>query len=140
MPLSNLFGTAAGTCRYCGNKAGLIARDLPECKAGHNVDWNRMVEFAAEAARTHNFDEKNLRLSLAEIARTSYEDGTTVNQALEEGWKRGVGHAMADGIVSQPRSASKRTKQSGTDAPTYPTGQITLESNPTEPPSPRGQP
>ena len=59
-----------------------------------------MVTLAAEAARTHTFNEKALRLSLAEIARNSYGDGATVNQALEEGWKRGIAHAMADGIIT----------------------------------------
>ena len=59
-------------------------------------------------ARSHAFDEKTLRLSLAEIARNSYGDGTTVNQALEEGWKRGVGHAMADGILTQTEETKLR--------------------------------
>ena len=44
-----------------------------------------MVGLAADAARSHDFDEKSLRLSLAEIARNSYGDGSTVNEALEEG-------------------------------------------------------
>lgn len=39
---------------------------------------------AAEAARAHNFDEKTLQLTLAEIAGRSYGDGTIVNQPLEE--------------------------------------------------------
>ena len=66
-----------------------------------------MVELAADAARTHNFDEKSLRPSLAEIASSSYEDGGTVNQAPEEGWKRGVGHAMGDGIVNSGTSSPR---------------------------------
>ena len=60
-----------------------------------------MVAIAADAARTHNFDEKTIRLTLAEIARRSYGNGATVNEALEEGWKQGVAHSMADGIISQ---------------------------------------
>ena len=31
----------------------------------------------------------------------SHGDGTTVNEALEEGWKQGVAGAMADGILTQ---------------------------------------
>ena len=60
-----------------------------------------MVALAAEAVRTHRFDEKTLRLSLAEIARRSHGDGDTVNQALEEGWKLGVAHSMADNVLTQ---------------------------------------
>ena len=67
-----------------------------------------MVTAAAQAAASHNFDEKTLRISLAEIARRSYGDGATVNQALEEGWKQGIGHAMSDGIVTQNEEAKLR--------------------------------
>ena len=103
MHLSTLLKSAAGICRYCGNKAGILSRDHPECKAAYQHSWNRMVKLAAAAARSHKFDEKNLRLTLAEIARNSHCDGATVNQALKEGWKRGVSHAMADGIITQPQ-------------------------------------
>ena len=67
-----------------------------------------MVAVAAEAARTHVFDEKTLRLTLAEIAGRSHGDGATVNEALEEGWKQGVAGAMADGIVTQAEEVSLR--------------------------------
>ena len=60
-----------------------------------------MVSLATDTTRTHQFDEKTLRLTLAEIARRSYGDGAIVNEALEEGWKQGVAHSMADGILTQ---------------------------------------
>ncbi len=108
MSLSNLLRSAAGICRYCGNKAGVLTRDHPECGRTYNGGWHRMVELAANTARTHTFDEKSLRLSLAEIARSSYGDEATVHQALEEGWKRGVTHAMADGIITQAEETKLR--------------------------------
>lgn len=40
-------------------------------------------------------DGKTLRLSLSEMARWSYGDGMTVNQALEEGWKQGRDYSAA---------------------------------------------
>ena len=67
-----------------------------------------MVELVADAARTHSFDEKTLRLTLAEIAVRSYGDGATVNQAFEEGWKQGIAHAMADGILTQDEESRLR--------------------------------
>ena len=100
MPLSNLLRSASGTCRYCCNKAGVLARGHPECRRTFDDGWNQMVNLAAEAARSHTFSGNSLRLARAEIANNSYGDGATVNQALEEGWKRGVAHAMADGIVT----------------------------------------
>ena len=108
MPFSNLMKSAAGTCRYCGSKAGILTRDHPECQDVYQAGWTRMVELAADAARSHNFDEKALRLSLADIARRSYGDGATVNLALEEGWKQGVSHAMADGIITQHEESQLR--------------------------------
>ena len=41
-------------------------------------------------------------------AQRSYGDGATVNQALEEGWKQGVAHSMADDIMSQAEEAKLR--------------------------------
>ena len=101
MPVSNLLKSASGTCQYCGDRAEVLTQDHPECRRTHQHGWDRMVQIAADAARTHSFDEKSLRLSLAEIAHNCHGDGPTVNEALEEGWKRGVAHAMADGIISQ---------------------------------------
>ena len=59
MPLSNLLKSAVGTCRYCGNKAGALARDHPECRRTFDVGLNRMVELAAEAARNREKTPKN---------------------------------------------------------------------------------
>ena len=67
-----------------------------------------MVNLAVEAARTHAFDEKSLRLTLAEIAHRSFGDGATINLALEEGWKQGIDHSMADGILTQAEEARLR--------------------------------
>ena len=85
MPISNFPKSAAGPCCYCGNRARLLTQDHPECYRTYQADWTRMAEFAADAAQSHNSDEKSLRLSLAETARNSLEDGNTVNQALQEG-------------------------------------------------------
>ena len=108
MPLSNLLKSAAGTCPFCHQKAGIIARTHRDCQETFQSGWTEMVAIAAEAARTHQFDENTLRLTLAEIARRSYGDGATVNEALEEGWKQGVAHSMADGIITQAEEAKLR--------------------------------
>ena len=60
-----------------------------------------MVQLAAQAAASHDFDDKTLRLSLAEIAHRSYEDDTTINQAMDESWKQAIDHAVADGNLTQ---------------------------------------
>ena len=95
MPPSNLLKSAADTCRFCGQKAGVLFRSHPGCRRTYDAGFQEMVNLAADAARTHNFDEKALQLALAEIAHRHYGDGTTVNAAPEEGWKRGVAHSMA---------------------------------------------
>ena len=82
MRLTNLLRSDAGTCRYCGNKARVLTLDHPGCRRTHLHGWNQMVQLTSEAVRAHNFDEKNLRPSLAEIARNSYGDDATINEAL----------------------------------------------------------
>ena len=106
--MGNTLKSAADTCRYSGNKAGVLTRYHPECRRTFDAGWNRMVGIAADAAKAHQFDEKSLRLSFAEIASQSHGDSATVNEALEEGWKRGVAHAMADGILTQAEEAKLR--------------------------------
>ena len=58
-----------------------------------------MVNLAAEAAGSRDFDESHLRLTLSAVAKISYGNEDTVNLALEEGWKRGVAHSVADKII-----------------------------------------
>ena len=89
MPLSNLLKSAAGTCPFCNQKAGIISREHPECRRTYQAGWNEMVRLAAHAARSHEFHPNSLRVSLAEIAKRSYGDASTVARALEEGWRRG---------------------------------------------------
>ena len=108
MPLSNLLKSAAGTCPFCHQKAGIISREHQGCRRTYQAGWDEMVHLAAQAARSHQFDEKPLRFALAEIVRRSYRNGNTVNQALEEGWKQDVSHSMADGIISQQEETKLR--------------------------------
>ena len=108
MPFANLLKTAAGTCRYCGKRAGVITRDHPECGRTYNAGWHRMVNLAAQAATSRNFDENALRTALTDIAKNSYGDGATVERALEEGWRRGVQQAAADGTITREEESSLR--------------------------------
>ena len=84
MPLSNLLKSAAGTCPFCHQKAGILSREHPECCRAHQAGRHEMVQLAAQVAASRTFDEKSLRVTPAEIARRSYGDGATVNQSLEE--------------------------------------------------------
>ena len=74
MPLSNILKYVAGTCSFCNQKAGILSREHPECRRTFQTGWEEMITVAAEAARTHTFQEKPLRLTLAEIAQRSYRD------------------------------------------------------------------
>ena len=59
-----------------------------------------MVRLASGAARSHEFNPNSLQVSLTEIAKRSYGDATTVARALEEGWRRALRHAAADGSIA----------------------------------------
>ena len=83
MPLSNLLRSAAGTCPICHQMAGILSRKHAECRRTHQAGWHEMVQLAAVAAGSHEFNPNSLQVSLAEIARHSYGDASTVAQALE---------------------------------------------------------
>ena len=100
MPLSNLLKSAAGTCPFCNQKAGILRRKHPDCRRTYQAGWNEMVRLAGFAARSHEFNPNSLQVSLAEIARRAYGNGSTVARALEEGWRRAVRNAAADGSIT----------------------------------------
>ena len=100
MPLSNLLKSAAGTCHFCNQKAGIISREHPECRRAHQAGWHEMVELAADAAGFHEFNPNSLQVALTEIARRSFGDASTVARALEQGWRRAARKAAADGSIT----------------------------------------
>ena len=77
MPLSNLLKSAAGTCPFCRQKAGILSREHPDCRRTFQAGWNEMVRLAGDAVRSHEFHANSLQVSLAEIARWSFggQDG-----------------------------------------------------------------
>ena len=100
MPLSAFLKSVAGTCPLCNQKAGILSREHPECRRTFQAGWHEMVQLAAHAARSHEFNPNSLQVSLAEIARRAYGDASTVARALEEGWRRTVRKAAADGSIT----------------------------------------
>ena len=101
MRLSNLLKSVAGTCPFCNHKASILSREHSQCRRTYDAGFQEMITLAADAARIHTFDEKTLRIALVDIAKRSYGNGTTVNQAPEEGFRQGVAQAMADGIITR---------------------------------------
>ena len=99
MPLSDLLKPAAGTCPFYHQKAGILSREHPHCRRTFQAGWHEMVQLAA-AAGSHEFNPNSLQVSLAKVARDSYEDASTVARALEEGWRRAVRKAAADGSIT----------------------------------------
>ena len=100
MPLSNLLKSAAGTCPFCNQKAGILIREHPDCRRAHQAGWDEMVQLAAQAAGSHEFNPNSLQVALTEIARRSFGDASTVNRALEEGWRRAVRKAAQGGSIT----------------------------------------
>ena len=100
MPLSNLIQTLTCPCPFCHQKVGILSREHPECRRAHRAGWNEMVQLAAHAAGSHEFNPKSLQVTLTEIARRSFGDASTVARALEEGRRRAVRKAAADGSIT----------------------------------------
>ena len=46
MPLSNLLKSAAGTCPFCHQKAGILSREHSQCRRTYQAGWNEMVRLA----------------------------------------------------------------------------------------------
>ena len=92
-----------------------------------------MVNLSALAARSQEFHPNSLRVSLAEISRRSYGDASTVARALEEGWRRAVIHAAADGSITREeefrlRRFRDRLGQNRSSAHAQATAQLNLTS------------
>ena len=65
MPIALLLNSAAGTCPFCNQKSGILYREHSQCRHTRDAGLQEMTLIAAEAARTHQFDEKNLRFTPA---------------------------------------------------------------------------
>ena len=65
MPFSSILKSVTGTCRYCRRKASIIARAHWDCQENFQTGWTEMLAIAAGAARTYQFDERTLRLTVA---------------------------------------------------------------------------
>ena len=100
MPLFSFLKSGAGTCPFCNQKAGIISREHPDCRRTHQAGWDEMVELAAQAAKSHEFHPNSLQVALTEIAKRSFGDDSTVARALEEGWRRALRQAAADGSIT----------------------------------------
>ena len=99
MPLNKILQSLKGQCRYCGQQTGLLKRDHPECRQTHQAGFKEMVQLAAQAAAAHSFNEVALRQSLQAIAQRCYATDLDIEQALEEGFARGISQALTDGIM-----------------------------------------
>ena len=45
MPLSNLLRSAAGTCPFCNQKAGILSREHPERRRAHQTSRDQQVDY-----------------------------------------------------------------------------------------------
>ena len=101
MPITRFIQSLSGTCRYCGQKTGLLKRDHRECRQTHQTGYQEMVQLAAQAASAHTLNEAALRQTLGAIAQRSRAADEDIDRALEEGFRQGVTQAMSDGILTR---------------------------------------
>ena len=124
MPLPNLLRSAAGTCPYCNQKAGILSRDHPDCRRKYDASFPEMVTLTAKATRIHALDildGRTLRLTIVDIAKRSHGDGETVNQALAELMHFAVRERVISetSLVKQPITYNKRDVVPGTTLVQY---------------------
>ena len=46
MTLSNFLKSAAGTCPFCNQKAGILSREHPDCRRTYQAGWDEPVRLA----------------------------------------------------------------------------------------------
>ena len=101
MPLTKFIQSLKGTRRHCGQPAGLFQYRHSQCRQTHTAGIQEMVQLAAQAAAAHTFNEAALRQFLQAIAQRCYATDLDMEQALEEGFARGVAQALTDGIMTR---------------------------------------
>ena len=101
MPIAKIADFLAGTCRHCGQQAGVLVQDHKTCRDTHRTGFQQMVSLVARSATDHSFNEAALRQTLGAIANRSRATGEDIDRALEEGFRQGVAQAMADGIITR---------------------------------------
>ena len=57
MPITKFLQSLNGTCRHCGQPAGLLRRTHPECWQTHTAGFTEMIQLAAQTASAHTFNE-----------------------------------------------------------------------------------
>ena len=56
MPLSNLLKSAAGTCPFCNQKAGILSREHQGCRRTHQAGWDEMVHLPTVGGKFQQSD------------------------------------------------------------------------------------
>ena len=93
--------TSMGTRRYCGQNAGFLRKQHGQCRELHATGIQEMTQLVTQAAGTVGFNETALRSTLQAIATQARATDHDIEQALEQGFTRGVAQAMSDGIMTR---------------------------------------
>ena len=97
------------TCRYCNQNTGFLNKQHGQCRdLLHTSGYQEMVQLAAQAASAHTFNEAALRHTLRAIAQRSRATDLDIEQALEDGFARGVAQALTDGIMTRDEEEGLR--------------------------------
>ena len=80
MPLSSLLKSAAGTCPFCRQKAGILSREHPDCRRTYQAGWNEMVSLAEEARLREFRDRLALDDGAADQKATTLLDRATTDR------------------------------------------------------------
>ena len=119
-----------GTCLYCGNKAGFLRKQHPQCRDLHASGVQEMTLLAAQAASTTGFNEAALRSTLQAIATRARATEDDISQAIADGWAQGVKHALSDDILTREEETllrDFRDRMADQDLPSVVTGSATLD-------------
>ena len=97
-----------GTCRFCGENAGLLQREHRRCRSQREAGLQNILRQANQLIGQPDFNEAAMRQSLMEVADRDHIAEHEVNAVISASWTRGIGHPMC-GLITRGEAERQRS-------------------------------
>jgi len=94
-----------GTCEFCGEKAGFLKKNHPECVARRDAGWSEILALTTRAATAADASP-DLAQQVAAIASRSHLEHLDPSMALAAGWEAALNAALDDDLISEQEERS----------------------------------
>jgi len=80
-------GCSIGTCKYCGQSAGLFRKKHYECENKYNLGLQKMVQIVYEAVLGNDINN-SIETKLNDIVKSSYIEPYQIKDIIIEGLEK----------------------------------------------------